>query len=341
MAELRAACPCAGCRGYRERGRARLAATGAQRSDDLDHRRRARPAHGGCRSRGATVTTPGSTRGPCSAGGGTPVRRRPLVDRLGPGRRRDGRRPVAESVDSVACTGVSMPQPPVMTHCYRHPDREAGRNCTRCGRPACSDCLVQAAVGSHCLECAKAAKPDVKTRAHAVERPPDHPGDVRADRGQRAGLRHRRARRADARSGSAAGSASCRPTSASTSCCSRAGVGFGNELYRPHQWYRLVTSGFLHFGIIHIAFNMLLLFQLGQLLERSLGRLRFGLLYAAGAARRLARCPRHRRHADGDRRRGVRCGVRPDGRSGRSACTVRASTSSPPASARRCCSTSC
>lgn len=48
------------------------------------------------------------------------------------------------------------------------------------------------------------------------------------------------------------------------------------------QWYRLITSGFLHFGLIHLAFNMLLLYQLGQLLERALGRLRFSLLYAAG-----------------------------------------------------------
>jgi membrane associated rhomboid family serine protease len=48
-----------------------------------------------------------------------------------------------------------------------------------------------------------------------------------------------------------------------------------------HEWYRLVTAGFLHFGIIHIAFNMLLLYQLGNLLERPLGRVRFALLYFA------------------------------------------------------------
>ena len=62
---------------------------------------------------------------------------------------------------------MALPQPPIpqTATCYRHPDREAGRRCTRCGRPACSECLVQASVGSHCLECAKAARPDVKTRA--------------------------------------------------------------------------------------------------------------------------------------------------------------------------------
>ena len=47
------------------------------------------------------------------------------------------------------------------------------------------------------------------------------------------------------------------------------------------QWYRLVSSGFLHYGIIHIAFNMILLFQLGQLLEPSIGRVKFGLVYLA------------------------------------------------------------
>ena len=57
------------------------------------------------------------------------------------------------------------PPPPQTATCFRHPDREAGRRCTRCGRPACSECLVQASVGSHCVECARAARPDVKTRA--------------------------------------------------------------------------------------------------------------------------------------------------------------------------------
>ena len=57
-----------------------------------------------------------------------------------------------------------MPPPPPVPSCYRHPDREGGRNCTRCGKPACPDCLVTATVGSHCLDCAKAGKPDVRTR---------------------------------------------------------------------------------------------------------------------------------------------------------------------------------
>jgi membrane associated rhomboid family serine protease len=45
------------------------------------------------------------------------------------------------------------------------------------------------------------------------------------------------------------------------------------------DWWRLVTSGFLHAGIIHIGFNMLILWQLGTLLEPAIGRLRFGVIY--------------------------------------------------------------
>ena len=49
----------------------------------------------------------------------------------------------------------------------------------------------------------------------------------------------------------------------------------------PDGWYRLVTSGFLHFGIIHIGLNMFFLYVLGPMLEPALGRVRFVLLYIA------------------------------------------------------------
>lgn len=47
------------------------------------------------------------------------------------------------------------------------------------------------------------------------------------------------------------------------------------------EWYRLVSSGFVHFGILHVALNMYLLYQLGRLLEPTLGSLTFGLVYGA------------------------------------------------------------
>ena len=61
------------------------------------------------------------------------------------------------------------------------------------------------------------------------------------------------------------------------------GVDFG--LFGPSvaegEWYRLVTSGFLHASLIHIGFNMFLLFFLGRLLEPALGTPRFVALYFA------------------------------------------------------------
>jgi membrane associated rhomboid family serine protease len=45
------------------------------------------------------------------------------------------------------------------------------------------------------------------------------------------------------------------------------------------EWWRLVTSNFLHYGVVHIVFNMLALLALGPQLEAVLGRVRFLALY--------------------------------------------------------------
>jgi membrane associated rhomboid family serine protease len=61
------------------------------------------------------------------------------------------------------------------------------------------------------------------------------------------------------------------------------------------QWYRLISSGFLHYGLFHVGMNMFLLWQLGQLLEPALSRGKFTLLYFAamfgGSAGALALSP--------------------------------------------------
>jgi membrane associated rhomboid family serine protease len=46
-----------------------------------------------------------------------------------------------------------------------------------------------------------------------------------------------------------------------------------------HQYWRLVTAGFLHVNLIHIAFNMYLLYLLGLMLEPALGTARFVAIY--------------------------------------------------------------
>ena len=49
------------------------------------------------------------------------------------------------------------------------------------------------------------------------------------------------------------------------------------------EYYRLLTSAFLHAGLFHILMNMFALAQLGPALEAALGRLRFLALYALSA----------------------------------------------------------
>lgn len=51
---------------------------------------------------------------------------------------------------------------------------------------------------------------------------------------------------------------------------------------RKNTWYELITSGFLHGGYTHLAFNMITLFFFGPVLERSIGETHFLLLYFTG-----------------------------------------------------------
>jgi membrane associated rhomboid family serine protease len=154
----------------------------------------------------------------------------------------------------------SRPQTPEV--CFHHHDRETGRHCTRCGRPACAECLHQAAVGSQCWECIKAARPPTRERV----------------------------RRSLAR-----------PLLATQAIIAANVVVFvltagyltnGNGLmdrldqYGPaiainHEWWRLITAGFVHFGPVHIFFNMFILYLIGQVLEPFLGPWRFTALYFA------------------------------------------------------------
>lgn len=46
-----------------------------------------------------------------------------------------------------------------------------------------------------------------------------------------------------------------------------------------HEYWRLITSGFLHAGFFHILLNMWALWWLGSMLEPALGRVRFAVIY--------------------------------------------------------------
>lgn len=57
--------------------------------------------------------------------------------------------------------------------------------------------------------------------------------------------------------------------------------GLVGALVADGEVYRLLTSGFLHAGFMHIAFNMIALYFLGQVLEPSIGTVRFLMVYFA------------------------------------------------------------
>ena len=57
------------------------------------------------------------------------------------------------------------------------------------------------------------------------------------------------------------------------------GAGYGPLITGAGEWYRVFTSMFLHFGISHLANNMLVLFVLGQRLEPAVGGVRYLLIY--------------------------------------------------------------
>ncbi len=57
------------------------------------------------------------------------------------------------------------------------------------------------------------------------------------------------------------------------------GAMYGPLVMEEHEYYRLFTAMFLHFGVNHLVNNMLVLFVLGDNLERALGHAKYLVLY--------------------------------------------------------------
>ncbi|KAI9827343.1 MAG: hypothetical protein M1819_006985 [Sarea resinae] len=57
------------------------------------------------------------------------------------------------------------------------------------------------------------------------------------------------------------------------------GFSKGSMEPEPDQWYRFIIPMFLHAGIIHIGFNMVLQLTIGRDMERTIGSIRFALVY--------------------------------------------------------------
>ena len=145
--------------------------------------------------------------------------------------------------------------------CYRHPDRPTWIRCTRCDRPICPECMNPAPVGFQCPECVAAGQAAVR-----------EPRTVFGGR----------------------------ITSSSTVTITLIGICVGIFLLQflvgvnavaadwgmwpaavavNNEWYRLLTSVFLHGSWLHLAFNMYVLYVLGPPLERLLGHVRFLALF--------------------------------------------------------------
>ncbi|KES04424.1 Rhomboid family protein [Streptomyces toyocaensis] len=158
--------------------------------------------------------------------------------------------------------------------CYRHPDRETGIRCTRCERPICPACMVDASVGFQCPDCVRGGSGTGHPPTASVPRTIAG-GTVAADPRLVTKI--------------------LLGINLAVFLAVQIRPSLLSELYligewppAPFQatrgvadgeWYRLVTSMFTHEQIWHIGFNMLGLWWLGGMLEEALGRARYLALY--------------------------------------------------------------
>ncbi|MFJ4619576.1 rhomboid family intramembrane serine protease [Streptomyces sp. NPDC088812] len=159
--------------------------------------------------------------------------------------------------------------------CYRHADRETGVRCTRCERPICPECMVSASVGFQCPDCVRTGSGT--GHAPSASQPRTLAGGTVA---------------ADPRLVTKVLMGLCLAAFlVQLSVGDRFTDRFDliGQAYVPAlqdvggvargEWYRLLTSMFLHSNYMHILFNMLSLWWLGGPLEQALGRVRYLALY--------------------------------------------------------------
>jgi membrane associated rhomboid family serine protease len=149
-----------------------------------------------------------------------------------------------------------------MQTCYRHSSRETGVSCSSCGRPICPDCMTSTPVGMRCPECAR-QKTKVRTMQHVGSNPTVTTVLIAIN------------------VLAFIGSGTVGFGDAPGNSVYRNGVLWGPEIDINHEYWRLVTGAFLHANLLHIGFNMYLLWVLGQMLEPAIGSLKFAAVYFA------------------------------------------------------------
>jgi membrane associated rhomboid family serine protease len=162
--------------------------------------------------------------------------------------------------------------------CYRHPNREALIRCTRCDRPICPECMRPASVGFHCpddVAIGRRTTRPVRTSVGARLRdaPPYVTGTLVA-----ANLVAYLVTGLQSSSG-LLGNQYASPPNSLFNRWQLWPVAVG----RDGEYWRLITSAFLHINPLHIAANMLALVVIGPSLESLLGRNRFIAVYVLAA----------------------------------------------------------
>lgn len=160
--------------------------------------------------------------------------------------------------------GPAHPPPAVHPGCWWHPNRPTGLSCTRCGRPACPDCLREAPVGYQCLDCVHTQPaPDVRP---GVRKPPSPVVTYVLIAVNVAVFLL-----TVLTSGSLLNN--------DASALFQRGDLWPIATLGANEWWRVITSGFLHYGPLHIAANMFSLWMIGRALEQIFGKARYLALY--------------------------------------------------------------
>jgi membrane associated rhomboid family serine protease len=149
--------------------------------------------------------------------------------------------------------------------CYRHPDRETGVSCSNCGRPICPECMTSTPVGMRCPECARQT-----TKVRVGQ------GAFSTTAGKMPATYALIGINVIVFLIELAGGGSL-GFSGSGSVIHDAGLR-GPEIANG-DWWRVITGGFLHAGILHILFNMYVLYIAGSILEPGIGTPRFLGIY--------------------------------------------------------------
>ncbi|SMD25608.1 rhomboid family intramembrane serine protease [Lentzea albidocapillata] len=152
--------------------------------------------------------------------------------------------------------------------CARHSDRPTRLRCSRCDRPACPDCLRDASVGMQCVDCVNEGARTVRQARTSAGAVVSHGRPIITQ--VMIALNVLAYVVTVVQSGSPMNN-------------SRAGLFTATsmipELTANGEWWRILTSGFMHFGLIHLVLNMAALFVVGPVIEQELGKLRYSAVY--------------------------------------------------------------